>query len=537
VTHVYQVMGPSVPRMLGRRRLIEQIERHILKPSPDHIQVVGPTLYGKSVLLSALVDRNRTPNAYYSTAAYADLRHSRPVDDAEFRRRFAEVVKSSLTTVEPDIAALIDVNDAVLHELLDLAFGELERQSKRLLVVLDGFDHVLAATGITRVMWDQLRALGQKSSFRLVTGSRQPLRELCRTDASRTSDFWEIFYDTPLKVGPFLNDDLDDLLAPLADAGVVLDGSARKELENWTGLVPVLTIAVLERLASDAKTAPVLTKANVDQVSATLLDQPPAHLQELWDDCGVDLRGDIGALSAGAGVLRSDLGPTRLSAVLARGYGVVSGNRVHPNCRLMSQYAVQQGPAVADLKRLFGPTQGFESNIRGLLELRLTQIVQPGLDNDLAGFVLKAVRDLHPAPQDALKWVRSVAAKAMTLIWTAELGADQRIPVEWTNEWKEGGERLLWLEANQLLPRTVGAQCNVLRLMTGAAKIRPRAKYITKPTALLVDGLHSVGDFGQHRDDFPESEVTVGFAAATVLSCIELLDSLSRDLAKKVATR
>jgi hypothetical protein len=49
-------------------------------------------------------------------------------------------------------------------------------------------------------------------------------------------------------------------------------------------------------------------------------------------------------------------------------------------------------------------------------------------------------------------------------------------------------------------------------------------------TALLVDSLQSVGDFGQQRHDFPESNVSKGFAASQVLSAIELVESLNRDL-------
>ena len=42
--------------------------------------------------------------------------------------------------------------------------------------------------------------------------------------------------------------------------------------------------------------------------------------------------------------------------------------------------------------------------------------------------------------------------------------------------------------------------------------------------------LQSVGDFGQHRDDFRESTVTKGFAACVVLCAIELVESFARDL-------
>ena len=39
-----------------------------------------------------------------------------------------------------------------------------------------------------------------------------------------------------------------------------------------------------------------------------------------------------------------------------------------------------------------------------------------------------------------------------------------------------------------------------------------------------------VGDFGQHRNDSPESEVTVGFAASVALAAIALVESLTADL-------
>ena len=46
MNHPYQVLGTSVPSLLSRKRLLDQVERHLLKPSPDHVQVVGPSLYG-----------------------------------------------------------------------------------------------------------------------------------------------------------------------------------------------------------------------------------------------------------------------------------------------------------------------------------------------------------------------------------------------------------------------------------------------------------------------------------------------------------
>ena len=56
----YYVFGPSIPPMLGRASLMRSIENHLLKPSPDHVSVVGPAHYGKSVLLRHLADAHHS---------------------------------------------------------------------------------------------------------------------------------------------------------------------------------------------------------------------------------------------------------------------------------------------------------------------------------------------------------------------------------------------------------------------------------------------------------------------------------------------
>ena len=135
-----------------------------------------------------------------------------PTSDDAFKRRLAEEVRAALQPHRPELSEWLEFEDEGIHELLVLVFDDLEKSDARLLVVLDGFDYALAGAGLTRNLWDQLRSLAQKTSLRFVTGSRCPLRELCRTEETRTSDFWEIFYDTPIRVvalddadwGPFL---------------------------------------------------------------------------------------------------------------------------------------------------------------------------------------------------------------------------------------------------------------------------------------------------------------------------------------------
>lgn len=533
--HPYQVLGTSIPTLLGRNELTRQIERHLLKPSPDHVSVVGPTMYGKSVLLQALAARHKQGSSYYVTSAYTDLRREPPTTDDEFRRRFAGVVKGALEEAGLEASTYIELTDENPHELLDLALDALEGDSQRLLVVLDGFDHVLAGTGLTRNLWDQLRSLAQKGSLRLVTGSRRPLRELCKSEESRTSDFWEIFFDTPIGVGAFDESDWDSLLGPFIQAEIPIEDSGRKELVNWTGGIPVLTAALLASVAEVVSKETHLTKEIVDSVAGAMLDERRVLLEALWEDCNVELRGDLALLAENEaqGVRAADLSDARRRNLDSRGHARAVGNRLRPSCRLMSRFAMQQAPTVFELQRLFENAEAYEVNIRGLLELRFAQVAVPGMDKDLRSYVEGAIRDLVPNPEMALKWMRSIATRALAIIWDKELGPDQKLPTPWLDEWKASGERLQWLEPNGRMPRRMGAQCNVLRLATGADRIRPMAAFVTKPTALLIDALQSVGDFGQHREDFPESQVTCGMAASAVLWAIELVSSLNGDLSRR----
>jgi hypothetical protein len=322
------------------------------------------------------------------------------------------------------------------------------------------------------------------------------------------------------------------LIAPLVAAGVTVDGSGRKEIANWSGGVPILAIALLAKLAESVRPPRKCTKNEVDVIASAMLDERRQLLAEIWEDCDVELRSDLAVLAENEtnGIPLSELSDARRRALEQRGLGTSSGNRMRTSCRLIAKFALQEAPSVANLKRLFGTRDGFDDNIRGLLEYRLAQVLEGRIDPDLRNLLQSAVRDLEPNSEHSLKWIRSIASRALALIWAAELPPDQRLPDGWVNEWKQAGERLQWLDESQRLPRRQGPQCNVLRLMTGADNIRPLARFATKPTALLLDSLQSVGDFAQHREDFRESTVTKGFAGCVVLSAIELVESLARDL-------
>ena len=519
-TNPYQVLGASPPPMRGRAAIMRRIDNHLRKPSPDHVSVTGPAHYGKSVLLRHVADSYETGASGYVTAAYIDLRRGVPASDHEFMRRFAEEIKSALRTPRPHLAE-IEIENESVYDVLSLVFDELQAEGARLLAVLDGFDYALAGTGLTRNLWDQLRVLAQKASLRLVTGSRRRLRELCSTEDTRTSDFWEIFYDTPVRVTAFDHDDIKAFLQLLEVRGGI-DESARKEIANWTGGVPLLFCALLQRLW-DNHPGSHLAKPEIDQAAEAMLTERGELLGALWNDCDDDLRSRLRRLSD-----LPDADKCR-HALTERGFGRVSNNRLHSSCRLMERYAKAREQDVNEVKRIFGAPSGFETNVQSLLYLRLAHVSERGVDEELRGYVNMAIRDLAPVSKHALAWVRRIANRALDVVWDAELPPDRTLPAEWTSEWDN--KAVSYRSDQGRLPGERGLQCGILRLATGTERTTRSTRYIDKTTFLLIDHLHSVGNFDQHPD--PESEVTIGFAAAIVLSAISLLECLAHDLAAR----
>lgn len=104
----YQLLGPVVPKMLGRQAILANIERHLSKPTPPHLQIVGPKLYGKSVLLTHLASKYRSGFGQYLTAAYVDLRHGTPRSDDDFKSRlFSSSMAESKIEVANSVVTLM----------------------------------------------------------------------------------------------------------------------------------------------------------------------------------------------------------------------------------------------------------------------------------------------------------------------------------------------------------------------------------------------------------------------------------------------
>jgi len=531
MTEFYQVLGGTVPRLLGREQILADLESHLLKPTPDHVSVIGFARYGKSVLLNHLAEQYRPGNDYFRTALYIDFRHITPTTDEDFRLSFAKGIKLTVEQFRPEITECIDLNDREsIHELLDLAFGELDRTDDRLLAVLDGLDHVLATSNITKMLWDNMLELARHSSLTLVTGSRRPLRELCVSEESQSSDFWEIFYDTPLEINKFDDDDWDGFLRPMLEKNITIEPVARQEIVAWTGGVPILAAALMRELYKNIPEGTTLSRIDVDQVATRLLSSKSQILSALWGDCSEKIKSDLVAVVEREIPLKQ-LSHARRVELEERGFIQIIGNNIKPACKIMEEYSCLRTPDASELRRLFGSNNTFEENIQGVLELRLEQTTQ--VDQNLTNYISRAIRDISPSPERSLVWMRTIAATALDLIWEKELPRDRSIPETWINEWKrtyEWKENLL--DPSRRLPRSRGEQCNILRLATGTQKSPSILTcFITKTTYILVNHIKSVGDFGQHLES--QDFLNVGIATSFCMSAIALSESLYNDLNRK----
>jgi hypothetical protein len=102
-------------------------------------------------------------------------------------KRLAQFIRGSLEPTRPHLAKEILPDDGGLLDQLDYVVDCLQAEGRWVLVVFDGFDELFVGEGITKNLLDKLLTWAQTQSLIFVTGSRRPLRELCRSSDLRSS--------------------------------------------------------------------------------------------------------------------------------------------------------------------------------------------------------------------------------------------------------------------------------------------------------------------------------------------------------------
>ncbi|WP_284448259.1 hypothetical protein [Pseudoxanthomonas mexicana] len=209
----FPILGTTVPPMLGRVAILQKMIGSLTKATPDHLQMVGPRFAGKTVVLHELAARLRKMGSPYSAIVLWDLGHQTPRSDGVFMQNLARELSAALASGFAVYAEhLKNVQGNPYQEIAEV-LDSLKEEDVKVLLIMDGFDKPLSNGQLTRNLWDQLRELALKSSLRLITASRRTLRDLIRNPDAQTSDFWNIFDPTPVRVGCFDEGDLADIMA------------------------------------------------------------------------------------------------------------------------------------------------------------------------------------------------------------------------------------------------------------------------------------------------------------------------------------
>ena len=516
----YRVLGPKIPNMLGRAELAERVQARLDQKEPEHVSVVGPAMFGKSVLLREIARRYATGHGGFVTSVYVDMRHGNPQSDDEARHLLAEAMQRSLEPIHPELSEYFELDGVRVKERLQAVIQELAAADERLLIVLDGMDNTMANPRITREIWDNLRSLARQPVVRYLTSSRRPLRDLCRTDESRAADLWEVFHGSPIIVGCFEDSDAEAVFEPLAARGTTFDDKALQELIDQTGGVPVLVSALLHLLYESPNPDARITVEEVQAAAETVVTEQRELFDALWEDCTAEMKADLADLTQRE-LRASEIPEHRLIRLERRGLVRKEGKKIRSSCRLMNRFAAGEAGEVGSLQRLFGEDAQFEHNIRGLLEMRLAQVGE--IDEALRGYVEQAIRHVHPEPRHAIVWVRSIVDRALDLVWQKELKDGKALPESWVKEWERAGVRNTPDDGAGRLPAERGKQLRVLRYASGTGiqgrTIRRVTRHVSRPSALLLEHLQSVGNFGQHQDDDVDRPFAVSVCMASITQC------------------
>lgn len=515
----FPILGIEVPPMLGRDAIINKMIGALTKAVPDHLQMVGPRFAGKTVILHELAARLQNADSPYAAVVLCDLGHQTPATDAQFMQRLCAQLSTALQGDYPDYASFLESEGENPYRGVAEVLEALNKENKKVLVIMDRFDKPLSNGHLTRNLWDQLLDLARKPSLRLVTASRQRLYELLRNPDSLTSDFWGIF-DTVIRVGCFDEHDFNKILENLEDLDIA--PGAKTELWNASNGFPIFMLGVLNTLCQTSDGGHI----NADTLRTACDASLPAardHVDQLWRACPPSAQDLFRRVHENGPVARAGISATDIDALVERGFVHATGNKVERPNRLLCRCLEEQPDEGSALARLFGSVDGYRDNFRGVLERRIAQI--DGIDPTLKQFLIRAADVLPDYPEVFVTDVRGIVDQAFKLIWNGELGR-WAIPPGWMDIWKRNRERSV--EEWETSFPTGGSRVRLLNLMTGKGKSAPCAKHITKGTSTLMDAANAFGDFGQHLEG---ASVDPGTAYAALHLCIELAAALTRELA------
>jgi hypothetical protein len=533
----YEHSGLHVATYRGRSQQLQRLLNNFRnKTTPDQVSVVGPRHFGKTVLLKRLHDELAATDPAHGVILWWDLKRETPKTDAEFFDGLARRLGDQLNAraLLPEYGSYLQPGSEGLSDSLRVVVEELGSRQHRVVLFLDGFDHLAKEPQVSRNLWDYLRSAAQSGTLFYVIAGRRSLREAIADRDGRSSEFWNIFVSMEV-IKPLEPADMVEWLEPLKRAEASLDEDATAALLSWTGGVALL-MARLCSLLRQGNVPRQIARGDIDRMclEAGTDVWMQEHLEELWDDCPEQTRGDLMDLASDEGVWRR-LAQPRRKPLVERGYLTATGpGTFSRSCELMLRLAASQEIRRRDLRELVADDRTTLQTLKSILELRLAAEPEVPLLHGLRAFVQLAVHSLGQEPRVALAALRSVADEAVDVAWNAEFPSGQ-IPAT--------VQQHLTLPRSQrgpaLNPNILGnladknARRTILRAACGSLGSAKVTTKVSRPLMVLIDHVTGLGNYGQHIGDVPpqtESPPDAGFCIGACWASVELLRRAAVDL-------
>ena len=507
-------------KLIGRSNILDEILTAITKPVPDHIQVVGPRYSGKTVVLEKLNEIvSSEGSAEYSCVLLWDLGHITPTNDLEFLSQFATNLSEAIKDKFPDYSEHLKSSKDTFQQDIAEVLDALNDETK-ILVIFDGFDKALSSDKLTRNLWDQLRELAQNKSLTLITASRKSLRELIRNPDAQTSDFWNIFLSTPIRVECFDEKEIADILTNYCH--VEFDKGALTELYNATNGTPVVLLEVLNYLLHEHDGKKV-TNALVQGAISGSFESIQNFIDDLWHDCLPATQDTIRLL-----VEESEIqGASHLdkTSIVEKGFARASGNKLIKPSRILQNYLDGLANEKGAIDRLFGNEVAFSQNFNNVISKRLAHI--PNIDSDLRRYLQTNLEHLPNHPSICLEGMRGLLNKCFDIIWNAEFGG-KTVPDGHFDIWRHHGESERLQDFKTSFPQG-GKRLSLLKVLTTPERSNPLAKVVSQSTYVAINALYPFGDFGQHQEG---EKMNLQMVYSSMLLAVELVASLQNDLVR-----
>ncbi len=526
----FPILGAAIPKMLGRSHIMQRIWNDLTKATPSNLSLIGPRFVGKTVIINALAQRAVNESSPYAFVLYWHLGHVSPVSDEDFIAQLCEQLRLSLSKSETDTseyrAYLEDHSFGNLSEVTDI----LDDERLPILMLWDGFDKPLGQGKLTGHLWDQMRTLFYGKRHKIVTATRKPLSELIRSQDAISSPFWNIFDMNPVGVGPFDENDREMVIGLLKDHR--FQAGATTEIFNWSAGIPPLFLGILNEIVDDVPSGTVDNK-EVSLAANRGLTTLSHIVGDMWSDCPATAKDLYIQLVDRGKVLIAEAGKQETGCLLEMGLAQPMGNKLSPLCRMLGLHVENQEDHSSSMGRLFGSWDCYQKNIRGLLERRLAHISR--FDERLYRLVERSIDDIPNYPDDCLNNLSGIRDCALKLIWQREFGTCMCVPQDVVIYWTESPRshhRMVqgMINANCWdLPTEPIDQIRLLSLFTGSYRnFEAKARTVSKDAFVLIDAIHNFRNRAQHPDG---QSIHLGVAVAALMTCLELLACLERELA------